>query len=423
MNKDDESQAGPGDCGRAVGELERRVRERTAELERASAALRESEERHRLIIEGALDYAIFTTDPEGLITSWSPGGEAVFGWAAEEVVGRSSDMTFTPEDRAARVPEQERAVAREKGSAPDVRWHLRRDGSRVFIDGVMRLLRDGGGSGFLKIGQDVTERRGAEEALRRAYEDLEERVRARTLELAEANVALRGEAHERSSAERSVKQLLRRLITVQEAERLRIARDIHDELGQQVSALRMSLNSLHAGRGADGLTEKTRRAQELAEELDRSIDFLTWELRPASLDHLGLSAALASLVSGWSERFHVQAEYRGSGVDDLRLPPESEINLYRVAQEALHNVYKHAGASRVGVFFERHGSRAVLIVEDDGLGFDGEAEEGAGAGMGLVSMRERAALVGGEFEVESSAGAGTTLYVRVPVGPDDTGAG
>jgi PAS domain S-box-containing protein len=151
--------------------LHREVAGRTwaaVERARAEAALRESEERHRLIVEGARDYAILTTDPAGRIASWSPGAEAVFGWPAADALGRPFAVTFTPEDRARGEPERELAGARAAGAAPDVRWHLRRDGGRVFIDGVTRALADGAGGvrGFLKIGQDVTRRRQTEEALR-----------------------------------------------------------------------------------------------------------------------------------------------------------------------------------------------------------------------------------------------------------------
>lgn len=135
---------------------------------RAEEAMRISEERYRLIVEAARDYAILTTDPAGLITSWSPGAEAVFGWSAGEAIGQDVSMTFTLEDKANAAPEQERLTARQKGSAPDVRWHLRKDGARVFIEGVMRAF----GHGFLKVGHDVTERRRADERLRENEERL-----------------------------------------------------------------------------------------------------------------------------------------------------------------------------------------------------------------------------------------------------------
>ncbi|WP_156363061.1 CheR family methyltransferase [Rubellimicrobium mesophilum] len=137
------------------------------ERARAEAALRGSEERFRTIVEAARDYAIFTTDVEGRIVAWPSGARQVFGWTAEEVIGQPVDITFTPEDRAAGVPDAERREAREKGQAPDVRWHLCRNSSRVFIDGVVRPLvgPDGTVTGFLKVGQDMTERRATEQAL------------------------------------------------------------------------------------------------------------------------------------------------------------------------------------------------------------------------------------------------------------------
>jgi PAS domain S-box-containing protein len=138
--------------------------------EKAEEALQESEELHRLIVEGARDYAIFTTDLQGRIESWSPGAAAIFGWTAEGAIGMPTARTFVPEDRASDEPESELATARENGVAPDVRWHLRKDGSRVFIEGVTRYVRGVRGlpHGFLKISQDVTERRAAVAALRKS---------------------------------------------------------------------------------------------------------------------------------------------------------------------------------------------------------------------------------------------------------------
>jgi PAS domain S-box-containing protein len=138
--------------------------------------LHSSEERFRLTVGAALDYAIFLSDPQDRITDWLPGAQAVFGWTAEEAVGQPSALIFTPEDRERRQDQWETETARKEGVAPNVRWHLRKDGKRVFIEGSTRALRDPNGAllGFLKIGQDVTERRGAEERLRAS----EERLRA-----------------------------------------------------------------------------------------------------------------------------------------------------------------------------------------------------------------------------------------------------
>jgi signal transduction histidine kinase len=253
-----------------------------------------------------------------------------------------------------------------------------------------------------------------EEALRRAHDELDARVRERTAQLAEANASLATEVAERRAAEAQIKALFERLVSAQEEERRRIARNIHDQLGQQITALRMNLERLKM-HSREPVVSQAERTLALAEELDRTIDFLTWELRPATLDHLGLGAALRDLVDGWSDRFHVAGEYTLTGSPG-RLPAHVEANLYRIVQEALHNVFKHARASRAHVLLEVSDTELVLAVSDDGQGFDvREVDRPRGDCLGLVSMRERATLAGGDLAVQSAAGQGTTVRVRVPV--------
>ncbi len=140
------------DTRRRMAELEaedpelRRARRTVVELEASRAALRESEARFRLVVESATDYAIFTTDLERRVTGWNAGAERVLGWPEEEILGRSSDAMFTPGDRDAGAPEAEARAALERGRAEDVRWHLRRDGSRLWSSGVMLPLRDDAGT-------------------------------------------------------------------------------------------------------------------------------------------------------------------------------------------------------------------------------------------------------------------------------------
>ena len=229
----------------------------------------------------------------------------------------------------------------------------------------------------------------------------------------------RAMAHE--IAERELKTLFARLVTIQEDERRRIARDIHDQAGQQVTALRMSLESLASQSIADStLLAYTARAQRLAEELDETIDFLAWELRPAALERTGLAQALDNLVRGWSVRCRTAAHFESAGAEDLRFPKTIEANIYRLTQEALHNVLKHAKAERVSVFLGRLGDHALVIIEDDGCGFT-LPEALSSSGLGLESMRERASLIGAELQIESAPGHGTSVLVRVPLQRAESG--
>jgi two-component system CheB/CheR fusion protein len=375
-----------------------------------------SEERLRLLIESVTDYSIIIQDMEGRIEVWNPGAERMFGYTAAEAVGQSIEMIFTPEDRAQGAHLAEMKAAREHGVAADERWHLHKDGSRFYVSGVLTLLRDGVLIGYAKIARDLTESKRTEEELYRAHEKLEQRVAERTRELAEANVALSMENAERRRIEKARLQLLRQLVRVQDDERRRIARDIHDHLGQQSTALRLKLEALKALCVAyEELCEPIGQTQEVAARLDADIDFLAWELRPAALDDLGLATALANFVREWSKHFQIPADFHSTGMDSERPSPEIEINLYRIAQEALNNTYKHAQASRVDVLLERRDGSVVLIVEDNGVGFDPGDREQSERGLGLMGMRERASLVGGTLEVEAAPGEGATIFARVPV--------
>jgi len=389
------------------------------ERKRAEELLRESEERLRLTMESVTDYAILTMDTAGRIKSWNAGAERIFEYTEEEVIGQSTELIFTPEDRAAGAPEAEMKGAREDGRAADERWHIRKNGRRFYMSGVLSPLYDGDDNltGYAKIARDLTEQQHAEEALRRAHEDLEHKVEERTLDLAKANESLRAENAERRRIEKARLQLLRQLVRVQDDERRRIARDIHDHLGQQSTALRLKLEVLKgACKKYKELCAPISQAQEIAASLDSDVDFLAWELRPAALDDVGLAAALGNFVKEWSKHFGIPSDFHSTGMDADRPSPEIETNLYRIAQEALNNTCKHAQASRVDVLLERRDHSIVLIIEDDGVGFDTEQTiTETDRGLGLLGMRERAALIGGTLEIEASPNQGTTVYARLPV--------
>lgn len=222
---------------------------------------------------------------------------------------------------------------------------------------------------------------------------------------------------ERAEALERVKALIEQLVTVQEEERRRIALNLHDHIGQQLTALRLALGSMR-DEPVNGRSQQLDRIDEMTSKMDRDLDFLAWELRPAALDDVGLEAALGQFVTSWSNQHHISAEFHGSRWEGERLPTHVESNLYRITQEALNNVVKHAGATHVSVLLERRTEEALLIVEDNGRGFDVEKARAARsrhAGMGLVGMEERSALIGAHLQFEAAPGKGSTLFIRVPL--------
>jgi two-component system CheB/CheR fusion protein len=371
----------------------------------AESRVRVSEERLRLLIDSAMDYAIFTMTDKGRVDSWNAGAERMFGYGADEIIGQDVSMLFTPEDRQNEVPQQELAQARATGRAEDERWHLRKDGSRLYCSGVTMGLGDGTAArGFAKIARDLTLARQAEIKLQRTHDELEVRVGERT-------ATLKAEVLRHADAQQQVTNLLGRLVTAQEDERARVARDLHDQLGQQLTALRLALERHRESQS--GPVEDLDRALTLTQHIDREVDFLAWDLRPAVLDDLGLAAALPRYLAEWSAHHGIEADFQTTGKIPDRLNGAAETTFYRVAQEALTNVIKHAHATRVDIVLEGQKDVVTLVVEDDGVGFDATGSDKE-SGIGLIGMRERATLIGATLQVESAMGKGTTIYLRYP---------
>jgi signal transduction histidine kinase len=164
------------------------------------------------------------------------------------------------------------------------------------------------------------------------------------------------------------------------------------------------------------IRDKIIALQAVMQRLDRDVEHLVWELRPTVLDDLGLAAAMANYVRDWAGRVGIPAELHAAGLGDERLPSRVETTLYRIAQEALTNVARHSRASRVDVILGRRPDAVSLVIEDDGVGFDPGAT--ADHGFGLLGMKERAALVGATLAIESAAGQGTTILVRMSTETD-----
>ncbi len=388
----------------AQEEMERRVEQRTVELitanrllkdeiaerKRAEQALTASEQMFRELVD-MLPIAVYVCDSSGAIESYNKRAVELWGRApnirdiADGFCGSYKIYTLD----GAYLPQAECPMAQVLRTGKTVSNEEivieRADGSRrtAMVNILPRRDERGNQTGAIGCLADVTERKRAD--------------RERT-------------------------QLLQRLVTAQEDERHRIARELHDQTGQYLAALMMGLKSLDdcapsASRSSNG---GVKRLRELTGQFSKEMRNFALELRPTSLDDLGLQTALANYVDEWSERYGIAVDFHSNGFIKQRLPPHIETALYRIVQEALTNVLKHAEAKRVSLIIEYRGNRVLAVMEDDGRGFNVEAALGAPVAerrLGLTGMRERIELVGGTLEIESSAGAGTTLVVRIMAAP------
>jgi signal transduction histidine kinase len=211
-----------------------------------------------------------------------------------------------------------------------------------------------------------------------------------------------------------LQSLSRRLVEVQESERRYIARELHDETSQALTALKFGLHHLEQDcRSPEALRMHLSELKQLTDGVLEDLHRLAMDLRPASLDHLGLVSALEQLVRTIGDRYHLSMHFKTVGLSELdRLPNDVETTLYRIVQEALTNAIRHAKASNVDVILELQDGKSLVIIEDDGVGFDMNVIQDGH--LGILGMEERAQMAGGSLQIESRPGGGTTIVAEVP---------
>ena len=355
-----------------------------------AAAAQESDDQLRAMVESAMD-AIITIDSERRIIVFNPAAQSMFGYNAEEVRGTSLDRLLPERFRMA----HERNIGAFRHSGVMARMKkarmeivgLRADGREFPLESTIAQVTIGGQTLFTAILRDISERRRAEDELR------------------ESNLQLR--------------ELATSLQTVREEERTSIARELHDELGQQLLRLRMDLDWL-AGRLKDLAPALHEKADAMKHFIAGTVDALrhvTTRLRPPLLDDLGLSEAIRWQLDEFSKRTGIEVE-ADIAIDDLALEEVVAINTFRILQEALTNVARHAAATQVKVSLARMEEGLALQIRDNGRG--SERRDKPELGHGLVGIRERTLLLGGRMEIASAAGEGFAIMVSIPLRAAET---
>ncbi len=356
---------------------------------RSETAIRQSEEVRRLIMNAALD-AIICIDPDGIVTVWNPKAERMFGWQESEMLGRLLEETIIPEKyREAHRNGMNRY--RETGvgqliNRPTEITALHRSGREFPIELSIVPVKNGKEEFFCAFIRDITDRKKAQEKLSRSYEE--------------------------------IRRLASHLQDVREEERLIIAREIHDQLGQQLTIMKMDISWLKKRldlRDNELASEKIESLHSNIDDTIKTVRKIAADLRPGLLDDLGLGPAIEWHINEFEKRTGIEVDYEGLN-EEIELSMAYKTGLFRIVQEALTNIARYASARHVTVRLQKEDEQLSLMIRDNGIGFDKEKVY-AKKTYGIVGMRERTAMMGGKYHLETTPGMGTTILVQVPLVP------
>jgi len=377
---------------------------------------------------------LIATDGKGFVRFMNPVAEALTGWKQEEALGKDAAEVFhIINEKARSLTESPVAKALRNGVALSLTIHellITKDGTEIPIDGSAAPIRDVKGTivGVILAFRDITERRKMEEALREAHNELERRVEERTAELSKSNALLKQEVAERKRAEealqrseRELRRLSSQLLKAQEEERKRIALELHDGIGQSLSAIKFRVEAAleqmgqeKSAKGVKSLEPIVPMAQEALEEVRR----ITVNLRPSTLDDLGILPTIEWFCREFHAIYSAIRIEKEINIQENQVPDPLKIIIFRVLQEAFNNIGKHSQANLSYLCLGKKDKTLELAIRDNGLGFDLEdvlSGERPKSGLGLTSMKERTELSGGSFAIESARGAGTMIRASWPV--------
>ena len=360
----------------------------------AHTALPQSDQTFRLLVDSVKDYAIFLLSPEGRVVTWNQGAERIKGYKAHEIIGKHFSRFYPREAIESKWPDRELEIAKKEGRYTDEGLRVRKDGSTFWAHVVITALRDEAGAlqGFSKVTRDLTERRDLEERTR----ELNKELRTRVTQLVETQrqVELRTLELQKLSGE---------LLHVQDEERRRISRTLHDELGQELAALKIELD-------VQG-EEKLAPAIEMTERALSKVRNLSYLLHPPLLDESGLLPALHWYFEGLGKRSELRITFDYKPAEFPRLSRDLETAVFRIIQEALTNAYRHSGSEDARIDITQDEDRVTIRVRDFGKGIGPGAST---AGVGISGMKERVKQLNGELKV-SRAEPGTLVEASIPL--------
>jgi PAS domain S-box-containing protein len=352
----------------------------------------------RLLVDAVQDYAIFILDPDGYVLTWNSGARNIKGYTREEIVGKHFSVFYPKEAVDSHWPERELALAVKEGRFRDEGLRVKKDGSTFWASVTLTALRESDGSlyGFAKVTQDLSARREADERLQALNREL--RTRIQQLDESRRVIELRT---------LELQKLSGKLLQIQDEERRRIARELHDDLAQHVTAVKMEIDA--SGRGKELSDAMGAILQKIRET--------SYLLHPPLLDEAGLRAALHWYVDGLMQRSKLQISLSFHPDVLPGVPKEIEMTIFRIIQEALGNVYRHANSESARVEVIGQSEQIIIRVRDYGKGIsprvarmDGSAQ----LGVGITGMRERLRQIGGELAL-TRAEPGTLVEATIPL--------
>jgi PAS domain S-box-containing protein len=372
-----------------------------------------------LLVAGLDEQALITLDADGLIVSWNRGARLLTGYREDEILGRHVSCLYPPLHIADGIPESDLKQARCREKIRYDGWRMRKNGSPVRVSGTLRRLLDDRRE-VLGYGLNLRDIADEGPALPASAADA-----GSTSALVQAITMLQSEVAERRRIEHELLQLqslLRELAAhqdqIKEAERKRIAREIHDELGQNLLALRLDVSMLMARCGSRHplLSRKAACALGQIDAIMASVRAIINNLRPGVLD-FGLHAAIEWQVREFQRRSLVVCDLHFDHAE-FELDDHRATALFRILQESLTNINRHAQAGRVSIALKRSGNRLSLSIADNGIGIRPGCRRKANS-FGLVGITERIHHLNGELTIDSTRGRGTTLRMTIPILPED----